>query len=126
MRLWALHACCAVLLMTVGSGSLCAETVEVKYHGDIDLAHLKCAEIAPGSRVRRVCYDDLNRYLVVRHEETWRHFCEVEAAIASRLLAAPAIDRFFRSMIEGQHECRPDTVPNYEDVPPTSEALAPR
>ncbi|MDP9137452.1 MAG: KTSC domain-containing protein [Pseudomonadota bacterium] len=114
-----------VFLLTADSGSLCAETVEVDYHGDVDLVHFACTEIAPGSRVRRVCYDDANRYLVVRHQDSWRHFCAVDAAIAARLLAAPAIDRFFGSMIEGRHACRPDTLPQYEDdVPQPAEAQA--
>lgn len=123
MRPWAFHAF-AVFLSTASLGSLRAETVEVEYHGDIDLEHFACTEIAPGSRVRRVCYDDANRYLVVRQEETWRHFCAVEAALAARLVEAPAIDRFFGSIIENRHECRPDTVPKYdEDAPAFRDAL---
>ena len=127
MRLWALHPCCSALLMAVGCGSVSAETVEVEvaYHGWVDLDRLKCTEIAPGSRVQRVCYDEANRYLVVRYEEIWRHFCAVEAAIVDRLLVAPAIDRRFGSIIENQYECRAETLPNYEDVPPTTEAHAP-
>jgi hypothetical protein len=125
MRLRVLYPCCSVLLMAIGCGSSSAEIVEVAYHGEVDLDHLACTEIPAGSRVRRVCYDEANRYLLVRYEETWRHFCAVEAAIVDRLLAAPVIDRRYRSSIENQYPCRAETLPDYQDVPPTSEARAP-
>ena len=71
------------------AGSVSAETVEVAYHGEVDLDRLKCTEIAPGSRVQRVCYDEANRYVLVRYEETWQHFCAVEAAIVDRYSKIP-------------------------------------
>jgi hypothetical protein len=102
------------VLIVAEAGLLRAETVDVEFRGDIDLEFFQCTDIAPGGRIRRVCYDGANRYLVIKRDETWRHYCEVEAGTAARFIASPAIERFYGSVIENRHDCRPATVPKYE------------
>jgi hypothetical protein len=114
VRAGALHAFRTVLAIVAMAGPLAAETVEVEFRGDLDLGHFRCTNTSSLGGIGRVCYDEANRYMVVREDDRWRHFCEVEAVTAERFLAAPAMDRFFGSMIEGRHDCKPATVPKYE------------
>ena len=93
-----------------------AEVVSVQYGDEIDLAPLSCSAVK-GRRISRVCYDAANRYLLIREGQSYRQFCEVDAAITDRFLSSPAMDRFFRSMIEGKYDCRPGNMPKYEPVP---------
>jgi hypothetical protein len=93
-----------------------AEVVSVKYGDEIDLAPFRCSDVE-GHRVSRVCYDAANRYLLLRVGQNYRQFCEVDAAITNRFLSSPSMDRFFESIIEDRHECRPGNMPKYESVP---------
>jgi hypothetical protein len=53
--------------------------------------------------------------MLVEPEGSSRHVCGVAAYTAERLLVVPAMDLYFRSVIEGRHDCRPETVPEYEE-----------
>jgi hypothetical protein len=93
-----------------------AEVVSVRYGDEIDLAPFRCSDVK-GRRVSRACYDAANRYLLIRVEQSYRQFCDVDAAITDRFLSSPAMDRFFESIIEDRHECRAGNMPKYEPVP---------
>ena len=93
------------------------EVVSVKYGGEIDLAPFRCSDISKGRRVSRVCYDVGNRYLLIRVEQSYQQFCEVDAGITDRFLSSPSTDHFFKSIIEDRHECRPGNMPKYDPVP---------
>ena len=68
----------AILLSVIVSGQVHAEVVSVKYGGEIDLAPFHCTDISKGRRISRVCYDLANKYLLIRVEQSYQQFCEVD------------------------------------------------
>jgi hypothetical protein len=58
-----------------------AETVDVNYRGPVDLKPFTCTATA-SSFVHRVCFDEKNRYVLVRLKETYYHHCAVVAETA--------------------------------------------
>ncbi len=115
------HAALCVLAAPV---MLCAETVSVNYVGEVDLAPFHCTDVSQGGRISRICYDGAQRYLLVRLKELYHHFCEIEAGTVERFIASYSIDHFFKVIIENRHNCRPATVPKYEQRPQPQPALA--
>ena len=52
------------------------ETVDVKYHGRVDLEPFVCADTV-SSFVNRVCYDKKETYVLILLNKTWYHYCEI-------------------------------------------------
>jgi hypothetical protein len=95
-----------------------SESVTVKYRGDVDLAPFECVDIDRSSLVRRVCYDSGNQYMLIRLEETYYHYCEIDAGTVGALLEAPSMGRFFNAHIrgdgaDGPFDCRTHRQPEY-------------
>jgi len=93
-----------------------AETVSVKYHGDVPLTSFTCTPVEQGGNVTRVCYDAAERYMVIRLKSTYYHYCEIDAATVRALLAAKPIDTYFGSRIrgtgsDGPFDCRTHPIP---------------
>ena len=106
-----LGACLAALSVTAG-----AETVSVKYHGNVSLASFSCTPVEQGGNVTRVCYDAAVRYMVIRLKSTYYHYCEIDATTVRSLLAAKPIDNYFRTRIrgtgsDGPFDCRTHPIP---------------
>ena len=101
--------------------SACAETVCVKYGPcPLDVSAFTCADIARSSYVRRVCYDKSKRFLVIKLNETWYPYCEVEVASVQALTSAPSVgthfNQHFRSApggTRGPFDCRDHPLPAY-------------
>jgi hypothetical protein len=123
MRHSALNAFHVVVYLAAATVPARAEMASVQYGGEIDLAPFQCSNISQASRISRVCYDQVNKYLLVRVDKTYRQFCDLEASTASRFLASPAMDRFFTSIIEDRHGCRPGNMPKYDQAPQPPIAL---
>ena len=73
-----------VLSIQAASGQ---EYVWVTGRGLVDIEPLTCTDIATSSFLRRVCYDEANRYLLVRMEEKWLHYCEVDTIVGAFITA---------------------------------------
>jgi hypothetical protein len=71
-----------------------AESVYVKYRGEVDLALFDCTDISRSSFIRRVCYDRGNEYMLISLNGTFYHYCEIDPDIVSFLLNAPSMGRF--------------------------------
>ncbi len=123
MRTKALNAFHVVVFLVAATAQLRAEMAAVQHGDEIELTPFQCTEIPQGSRISRVCYDEVNRYLLVRVGQTYRQFCEIEAGTATRFLASPSIDHFFKSIIEDSHGCRPGNMPKYDQGPQPPSAL---
>jgi hypothetical protein len=95
------------------AGSVRAEAVNVKYRGVVDLAPFKCHAIARSSLVKRVCYDQRERYMLIDLKGTYYHYCEIDAATVSALLGAASMGRYYQSNIKGSFDCRIRRVPAY-------------
>jgi KTSC domain len=90
-----------------------AESVYVKYRGEIELKHFECTDIARSSFIRRVCYDTRNEYMLISLNGTFYHYCEIDAATVSSLMNAPSMGRFYNAGIKGNFDCRIHRVPQY-------------
>jgi len=90
-----------------------AESVYVKYRGEVDLKGFDCADIARSSFIRRVCFDRRNEYMLISLNGTFYHYCEIDAGTVSSLLNAPSMGGFYNTSIKGQFDCRVHRVPVY-------------
>ena len=83
------------------SSVLRAESVYVKYRGDVHLRFFDCWEITRSSFIKRACYDRRNEYMLITLNGTLYHYCEIDAGTVSSLLSAPSIERFYNARIKG-------------------------
>jgi hypothetical protein len=90
-----------------------AETVDVKYRGQLDLKPFACTTIERSSFIRRVCYDTANVYMLVSLNGTYYHYCDIDQNTVNSFLAADSMGRFFNSSIKGHFDCRTGHVPAY-------------
>jgi hypothetical protein len=93
-----------------------AETVQIKYHGQVSLNDFACSDVKEGSDVSRICYDKSERYMVIQLRTTYYHYCEIDAATAQGLGAAGSKRQFFESRIrgsgrDGPFDCRTHPIP---------------
>lgn len=92
-----------------------AETVHVKYRGLVDLTPFECNQIDRSSFINRLCYDQNNKYVIVKLNTTYYHYCEVPKSITSSWLSASSMGRFYNSNIKGRYDCRVYYMPTYKD-----------
>lgn len=90
-----------------------AESVFVKYRGPVDLAPFHCQTITRSSVVRRVCYDQQERYMLISLNGTYYHYCEIGAQTVSGLLSADSIGRYYNTFVKGNFDCRINRMPSY-------------
>ena len=81
-----------------------AEEVDVRQRGRLSLDEFNCARME-SSFIRRVCYDEGNRYLLIQLGSTWRQYCNVPEETASALIEAESAARFFNAHVRGKFVC---------------------
>jgi hypothetical protein len=96
-----------------------AESVYVKYRGEVDLNSFDCTYITRSSFIRRVCYDPRNAYMLISLNGTFYHYCAIDAGTVSSLLSAPSMGQFYNASIKGNFDCRVYKAPDYP-VPPAN------
>src|SRR6266487_6684662 len=77
-----------------------AESVYVKYRGEVDLKFFECSDITRSSFIRRVCYDRRNEYMLICLNGPFYHYCEIDPSTVSSLLNAPSMGRFYNASIK--------------------------
>lgn len=102
----------------VGMGvSARAETVDVKYHGPVELGRFECSSISRSSFIRRVCYAPQQRYMVINLDGTYYHHCAIDAGTIHGLMSADSMGRFYnsnirsRGSVRGPFDCRDHPIP---------------
>ncbi len=90
-----------------------AETVNVKYRGQVDLKPFACETVSRSSLVKRVCYDQRERYMIINLQGTYYHYCQIDSASVSALLGASSMGRYYNSRIKGHFDCRVKTMPAF-------------
>jgi hypothetical protein len=100
-------------VLCVGFSPAHAESVYVKYRGEVDLSAFDCRDIARSSFIRRVCYDQRNAYMLISLNGTFYHYCAIDAGTVSSLLSAPSMGQFYNASIKGSFDCRVHQVPGY-------------
>lgn len=105
----------AALVLTASAGALAAEEACVKSHKCISLDRFVCTETV-SSFVDRVCYAEAKRYMVIKLNGTYYHYCEIAPAVVAALLSAPSIGRYYSqniksSVVNRAYDCRDYPVP---------------
>jgi hypothetical protein len=90
-----------------------AESVYVKYRGEVDLAPFKCSTVTRSSLIKRVCYDDHEAYVLIDVNGTYYHYCEIDSGTVSKLLSADSMGRYYNTAIKGNFDCRVKRMPKY-------------
>jgi hypothetical protein len=90
-----------------------AETVVVKYRGEVDLKPFKCETIYQSSAVKRLCYDAKEEYVVVNLNGIYYQYCEVPAYVVSGWRASNSTGDYFNKNVKGHFDCRVNRVPAY-------------
>lgn len=93
-----------------------AETVQVKYLGPVSLDAFTCTDVHGDSNVNRICYDQKERYMVIKLNKTYYQYCEIGAATVAALQAARSKNQFFQANIrgsgsDGPFDCRTHPIP---------------
>jgi len=90
-----------------------AESVFVKYRGEVDLEPFDCTDIERSSFIERVCYDEANEYMLINLNGTYFHYCDIDSDTVDALLEADSMGRFYNVFIKGSFDCRTGYVPEY-------------
>ena len=102
--------------MCAGPSPARAESVYVKYRGEVDLKSFDCTDITRSSFINRVCYDEPNEYMLINLNGTYYHYCEIDAGSVSSLLNAPSMGAFYNANIKGNFDCRKNRMPEYQQA----------
>jgi hypothetical protein len=102
----------------VGTAQATAETIDVKYYGQLDLASFTCTDIARSSFINRACYDKAQRFMVVQLRSIYYPYCEMPAPIFEAFVAAVSMGEYYNSNIkgtgaDGPFDCRTHRSPKY-------------
>ncbi len=103
--------------LCVCTSPVCAESVYVKYRGEVDLSGFDCKDITRSSFIGRVCYDWRDEHMLISLNGTYYHYCAIDAGTVTSLLSAPSMGQFYNASIKGNFDCRDQQVP-YSAVPP--------
>ena len=93
-----------------------AETVQVKYLGPVSLDAFTCTDVQENSDVSRICYDKKERYMVIKLNKTYYHYCEIDASTVASLQNSRSKRDFFQTNIrgsgsDGPFDCRTHPIP---------------
>ena len=109
----AVVAATVIALVSLVGWQVRSETVAVKYSGLVDLKTFECQAVTRSSFIQRVCYDRSNEYMLINLSGTYYHYCEIDNATVSALLAAESMGRFYNATVKGRFDCRTHRVPKY-------------
>lgn len=101
--------------LCAGTSLARAESVDVKYRGEVNLKSFDCTDITRSSFINRICYDEANEYMLISLNGTYYHYCAINDGTVSALLAAESMGRFYNASIKGNFDCRMNRVPEYND-----------
>jgi hypothetical protein len=107
-----------VVIASLISMPLSAETVDVKYRGIVDLKPFTCTDTPRSSFTQRVCYDKAQSSMLINLRGTYYHYCELPATTFDAFLIAQSMGQFYNQRIkgtgsDGPFDCRTHRVPSY-------------
>jgi len=91
-----------------------AESVSVKYGGEVKIDSFSCEWVSRSSFIKRLCYDPKESYVIVLLSNTYYHYCGVPAGIVSSWSTAASMGRFYNANVKGRYDCRVNHLPKYE------------
>jgi hypothetical protein len=89
----------AMLLALIWTSPVTTETVEVRDRGEIDLSAFDCTDTPRSTVVQRVCYDQMQRHLLVNIGGGYSEYCRLSAATYEAFVTAPSMGQFYRQRI---------------------------
>jgi tetratricopeptide (TPR) repeat protein len=91
------------------------ECILVKYRPTcVPVEKLTWCKQTISSFVNRVCYDEVNEYMVIELRTTNYHYCEIPKSVVQNLLDAKSKGRFYNTYIKGHFDCRIHRMPEYD------------
>jgi hypothetical protein len=108
----------AIVLSVLAYAPVSAETVDVKYHGVVDLKPFICADTPRSSFIQRVCYDKAQSYMLINLRGVYNHYCDLPPATFDAFLSAPSMGQFYNQNIkgwgsDGPFDRRTHRIPSY-------------
>jgi len=84
------------------------EFVQVEYKGLVTVDPSTCRGITDSTLVKRICYDENKKYLIIKLQEKYYHYCGIPKATIDNLLIAESKGGFYNTHIKGQEnfDCR--------------------
>ncbi len=87
----------AILLFSVTGAH--AETIQVKFLGPVDLSNYKCPNIKPDGDVRRICFDEVKKHLIVKLDRTYYNYCNMTWDVVTKWISSPDLGDHYRNYI---------------------------
>ena len=105
----------------LGETSALTASICVKYGPcPLDVSTFTCVDTPRSSFVRRVCYDAPKSFMVIKLNETWYPYCEIDAATVQQLITAGSAGKFYNQAIrsrpdgsQGPFDCRDHAMPKF-------------
>jgi len=107
------------ILLSVPATYVEGEEACIKYHKCVPLDQFKCENITRSSFIRRVCYVEAERYMLIQLNDTYYHYCGIEPEMVTSLLKAPSMGRYYNGEIRsnrnghGPFDCRDHPIPAF-------------
>src|SRR5262245_55866849 len=86
----------------------------------LDTSSFSCTDTPRSSFIRRVCYDAPKSFMIIKLNEVWYPYCQIDGATVQQLLTAESAGTFYnaniRSRRDGTHgpfDCRDHPMPEY-------------
>jgi hypothetical protein len=95
------------------ASSTWSEDVWVKYRGSVDLEPFDCTDVNRSSFIKRVCFNKAKRYMLIRLNDTYYHYCNIPESAVTALMGADSMGRFFNAQVKGKYNCRLNPPPKY-------------
>jgi hypothetical protein len=108
-----MHKGVVAVALAIAAGSASAERVYVKARGEVDLAPFRCENVTRGANVKRLCYDEQERYVLVSLKGIWYHFCGVPPATMIDWRKSASKGRYYNDNIRGNFDCSEAHAPAY-------------
>ena len=100
------------LALSVLPSFVSAESVYVKYRGEVELKPFDCTNISRSSFITRVCYDRRAQNMLISLNGTFYEYCGIDPSTVSSLLSANSMGRFYNTDIKGRFDCRIYPIPS--------------
>ncbi len=93
-----------------------SESIYVKYRDLLNLEHQHFSEIniIESSLVKRILYDYQHKYLIVKLNSNYYHYCGLSIKILNAWTSSQSLGNFYKEFIKGNYDCRTGFVPSYK------------
>lgn len=94
-----------------------ARDINVKYRNgaiDVDNGSFVELQLKDSSLVKEIFYDQANKYLLVRLQHTFYHYCSIPASVVDSWVSSPSLGKYYNANVEGNYDCRIYPTPEYK------------